>query len=134
MSTHSTIIVSHDNKVTSQFCHWDGGLNNVGTMLVTFYNSIDSLLKIISLGAIHSLKETIEKSRFFFQDGVVSEKYNTKTFKNLYDAINGADTQYIYVFTDEKWHIVVGDFLVPLQTNNEMVYRYSYVEREEIPY
>lgn len=128
MATPSTIIIVTNKKVTSQYCHFDGGLNNVGFTLANYYNDIEKVNKLSKKGGINSLKQNI-KDTIFYKDLLCPSLAVTKTFDSVYQAINNADTQYIYVYRDYTWHIVVGDFLVPLA---EQIF-FTYIEDDELP-
>lgn len=56
MSTNSKIgILNKDNTVTSIYCHWDGYLDHVGSVLTTYYNTEEKVRELISLGCLSSL-------------------------------------------------------------------------------
>lgn len=128
MATPSTIIIVSDKKVTSQYCHFDGGLNNVGFILANHYNDIEKVKKLSKKGGINSLKENIKDS-IFYKDLLCPSLAITKIFKSVSQAIKNADTQYIYVYYDYTWHTVVGDFLVPLQQQ----IAYPFIEDDDLP-
>jgi hypothetical protein len=60
MSTTSTIAFEVNNQVKQITCHWDGGLNYVGLILVEHYSDINKIEKLIDLGNLSSLGPNIE--------------------------------------------------------------------------
>ena len=56
MSTHSSIaILLKDGSVKSIYCHFDGFLSHVGSILLGHYNEYDKAEELISLGYLSSL-------------------------------------------------------------------------------
>jgi hypothetical protein len=61
MSTNSRIgKLNEDGTVTSIYCHWDGYPSYVGKILVENYDNTTAVNKLIDLGNISELNETID--------------------------------------------------------------------------
>lgn len=61
MATRSRIgIENEDGSVSSVYCHWDGYLEHNGVVLENHYKNRELVKKLISLGSISSLRESIE--------------------------------------------------------------------------
>ncbi len=61
MATRSRIaIVKENGNVESVYCHWDGYPEGVGKTLVEYFNTKEKIEKLIALGSISALHETIE--------------------------------------------------------------------------
>ena len=61
MATRANIMITSDWKnFASAYCHWDGGLWYVGEVLNEHYNDTDTILDLVSLGAMSNLKSTVE--------------------------------------------------------------------------
>lgn len=57
MSTNSTIRIKRfDGTETGIYCHWDGYIEGVGTVLQLFYNTPEKIEKLLALGDISSLQ------------------------------------------------------------------------------
>ena len=62
MSTHSSIgLVHFDGSVSLNFCHFDGYPSYNGRVLLEFYPTLDKVEKLVALGDLSSLKETVDK-------------------------------------------------------------------------
>ena len=55
MSTMATIAIKENNRITSIYCNYDGGLDCVGVYLHYFYKEAGKVRKLISLGGIKNL-------------------------------------------------------------------------------
>jgi hypothetical protein len=61
MATHANImIVDSNNIVTGIYCHFDGDFSGVGATLLKYYNNLDKVKDLISLGSISYLEKSIE--------------------------------------------------------------------------
>jgi hypothetical protein len=65
MSTHSTInVLQADGTVKSIYCHFDGYINGgVGQTLLESYNTTKLANKVVSLGDLSTLKQSMEKPK-----------------------------------------------------------------------
>ena len=64
MATRSSIAVKHGNNVKAIYCHWDGYLENVGTILLKHYNSAKAN-NLVALGDVSSLGTNIGEAHDF---------------------------------------------------------------------
>jgi hypothetical protein len=124
MGTRSRIAVKlEDNTIKSVYCHWDGYPSYVGRMLFKHHNNKESALKIIELGDLSSLAESLEKpedhsfespkegySVFYGRDrGETGIKAQTNhVFNGLITTANKCDAEWVYLFDIEKnkWFFV----------------------------
>jgi hypothetical protein len=61
MSTRSRIGIELENgKVQSVYCHFDGYVDGVGKVLINHYTDIEKIRKMIFLGDMSSLAESVE--------------------------------------------------------------------------
>ena len=101
MSTRNRIgIKLKDGMVESIYCHCDGYLEGVGQTLIAHYNDEKKVKKLIAMGDMYSLAESIKKSVFYKRDrgetGVESQKHSLKEFPDY-------GQEFEYLFTDGKW-------------------------------
>lgn len=118
MGTPACIAVMNDKKeVTWTYVNFDGYLNGVGRMLIEHYNDQALAEKLVSMGDISVLKESM--------DCPVGHSFNTPSpgCTVFYDRDRGEDNVkprhgdlelYLhcnkdvirYMFTDGQWHVV----------------------------
>lgn len=136
MATRSLIIIDLDNTVTSQYCHWNGGLNNNGKMLSRHYTSKNKIKKLRALGDISFLEKNCTKPKGHTFDTpiegytVAYRRDRNETgvdsieHKSIEDAINSAGEMiaFIYVYADNKWNVHLNGYLIPL--SNKVDYTY----------
>jgi len=60
MSTRSTITTKIGNKYHSVYCHFDGYCSGVGKTLLNHYNSQALAEKVVALGDLSSLEESMD--------------------------------------------------------------------------
>ena len=60
MSTRSTIWVQTGNTLKGIYCHNDGYLDGVGETLLKYYNTLEKVQELISLGSLSVLAENIK--------------------------------------------------------------------------
>ena len=108
MATRSNIMITSDWKnFASAYCHWDGGLWGVGEVLNEHYNDTDTILDLVALGDMSSLKETVEltatdeRNAFKEQGGQVEMKTATEVFI----ASCGEEFLYVWDAKQEKWFV-----------------------------
>ena len=108
MATRSNIMITSDWKnFASAYCHWDGGLWCVGQLLNTYYNDTDTILDLVALGDMSSLKETVEetandeKNVYKETDGGVE----MKTEENVFIPNCGEEFLYVWDTNQEMWFV-----------------------------
>lgn len=138
MATRSTIALEYaDGTVQQVYCHWDGYLDNNGTILLNNYSDPFKLRDLIDLGDISSLGPNVgEKHSFDIQAKYGTPEYeaeaearrdittfygrdrgeegtNARKFKDYADyRKNGQFEEYNYILrTDGNWYVeFYGDF------------------------
>jgi len=103
MSTRSSITVKcKDEKFRSVYCHFDGYIEGVGHTLLKNYNSQELARKIVNLGDLSSLFESVEDSVFYGRDR--KEDNVNALVKNTYkECMRENKQQYNYLWDGEKW-------------------------------
>ena len=103
MSTRSLIaIVNSSDNIRAIYCHFDGYVTGVGATLYENYQDVDKLNKLIDLGDISSLKETVETAVAYARDR--HENYaelKPKTYSNALQLLSDGRTRgvdYIYAY------------------------------------
>lgn len=108
MATRCNIMITSDWKnFASAYCHWDGGLWGVGHLLNKDYNDTDTIMDLVALGDMSSLKETVEetatdeRNAYKECEGAVEMKDATEVF------IPSCGEEYLYVWctVKEEWHV-----------------------------
>lgn len=124
MSTRSSINVKVGNKIHSVYCHWDGYPTGNGKMLLEHYNSQALAEKVVSLGSISFLGESMDKPEFSthsFNNPVegISVVYSrdrgdteTKPIvsRSMKNAMEKIEQVYNYFWDGEKWLVFEDDF------------------------
>lgn len=119
MSTHAWIGKKEkDGSVKSIYCHHDGSPDGVGDMLVNNYQDENKVDKLLSLGDISFLSESIEcppghsyetpkkgYTVFYGRDrgesNTSADKYpDEKSFRS---AARSVSISYVYIYKDGKW-------------------------------
>ncbi len=119
MGTRSNIIVKYsDGKYHRIYCHWDGYPSNNGKILKENYNSQKRAEKVVSLGDLSALNESMEcPEGHDFENPIDNysivygrdrgEKNVSSIIKdNLKEIIDNIDEvmiEYIYLWDGEKW-------------------------------
>lgn len=103
MSTRSLIaIVRNDHSIRAIYCHFDGYITGVGATLYENYQDVDKLNKLIDLGDISSLKETVETTAAYARDrGERREETKAEDYKNGLELLGAGRTRgvdYIYAY------------------------------------
>lgn len=108
MATRANIMITSDWKTfAAAYCHWDGGLWHVGQTLNAVYNDTDTILDLVALGNMSSLKETVEETATD-ADNVYKKQYCEVEMKNATKVfIPSCGEQYLYVWctVKEKWYV-----------------------------
>lgn len=122
MGTRSSIaIIKEDGSVSQAYCHWDGYVSHNGVILFSFYQNIDKIKKLISLGDMSVLRSEVDPSGnhtfdnpqenvtvFYGRDRGES---NTKAqqFKNVKEYLEKGNFQgydYVYKEKSNKWYLL----------------------------
>lgn len=111
MGTRSKIgILKSDGKVDAIYCHWDGYPSHNGRILMVDYTKQDKIRKLISLGAISSLYESLDDVVSYY--GWREEEQWKETFDNIKEyekAYGELWDEYNYLFKDGKWYVFDGN-------------------------
>lgn len=120
MSTRASISrVNDDGTITSIYSHWDGYPSWVGKKLLDNYNKDDIVTKLLSLGDISSLDDSIDKPEghtfetpkegytiFYGRDrgeeGVEPRTHKTK--EEFADYWKDSWCEYFYQFRNGQWY------------------------------
>lgn len=108
MATRANIMITSDWKnFASAYCHWDGGLWCVGELLNEHYNDTDTILDLVSLGAMSSLKETVEDTANDGGNVYASESspFEMKTEKDVFIPNCGEEFLYVWDTNQEMWFV-----------------------------
>ena len=111
MATRANIMITSDWKnFASAYCHWDGGLWYVGEVLNEHYNDTDTILDLVSLGAMSSLKETVEDTANDGSNVYANESspFEMKTEKDVF--IPNCHEEFLYVWDTEQEMWFVGTY------------------------
>jgi hypothetical protein len=101
------MITSDWKNFAAAYCHWDGGLWGVGDVLNKHYKDTDTVLDLVALGDMSSLKETVEETAtdegnvYKEQDGEVE----MKTEENVFIANCGEEFLYVWDTVKEEWFV-----------------------------
>ena len=112
MGTRSRIgIMKKDGSITSIYCHWDGYLEHNGTALALHYNTPENVEKLIALGDISYLGNTLSTTESYNQmrgeDIVITHHNNFDEFaKHCFDSWE----EYAYLYKDYEWLYCENDF------------------------
>ena len=111
MSTNSTIALEYDDGSVKQiYCHWDGYLDGVGSILAKHYADLAKVDQLMQLGDLSSLYAEIGNEHDFDHppEGVCTfygrdrgeKNVSANKFKSLSDYFNRNEgQQYDYVMT-----------------------------------
>ena len=124
MATRSKIAIENQNgTVTSIYCHWDGGIESNGRMLIDNYNTT-SLNELVELGNISSLGITPDDTIAFCRDRGEDLKFETyPNVETLFEDAFNMGIEYVYCLTkDELWLVSDGGPVVELQVAIEEGY------------
>lgn len=106
MSTCSFIGKIENSVVETIYCHWDGYISGVGSILQKHFNSKQAVEELLTLNGISSLRSTLEETK---QEAYDSEN-SYKSFCTPQDFFillqkNWA-IEYFYLFVDGKWKVL----------------------------
>ena len=108
MATRANIMITSDWKnFAAAYCHWDGGLSYVGEVLNKHYNDTDTILDLVALGDMSSLKETVEETATD-EKNVYKEsggEIELKTEENVFIPSCGEEFLYVWDTNQEMWFV-----------------------------
>lgn len=100
MSTRSSISIEMGNKIYSIYCHNDGYISHNGEILTTHYSDRRDVNRLINLGDLSALNETIDTCVAYMRDRGES---NCEADEGVMGE-SLADYQYNYLYTnDDVW-------------------------------
>ena len=109
MATRSTIAIERaDGTVAQVYCHWDGGLNGNGKLLINHWSNFEKLEQLIALGDLSSLGEDIDNCVFYGRDcGETGVLVLASTFTDFEDYCNNAQhAEFNYILrSDGFWDV-----------------------------
>lgn len=88
--------VQDDGTIKSIYCHWDGYPEGVGKTLLEHYTDPDIIDKLIEIGDISSLRDTIEETAKEHYDSEACRK--DEDIKEFMSHIEDAGEEYSYIF------------------------------------
>jgi hypothetical protein len=103
MATRSTIALEYtDGTVKQIYCHWDGYLENNGSILREHYTDTAKLSSLLDRGSVISLGNTVDTSDFYDVGSSISEPL---TYSNITQYFTNCRTEeYDYILTrDQNW-------------------------------
>lgn len=118
MSTRSTITLSTKDGYKSIYCHYDGYLTGVGTMLQQYYDTQEKVEALIALGSLSSLSERLapaadEKHTWEKPAAGVTVAYHRDRSEELsirnYETLQELDRnseEYNYLFENDNWYLI----------------------------
>jgi len=87
MATRSNIgIVNEDGSVTGIYVHWDGYTENVGKLLLKYYNTSGIVCELMDLGDLSSLNENLyceDNYQYLFNNGKWQYRNHNGTWNEL---------------------------------------------------
>ena len=116
MSTRSTITLKNkEGKFETVYCHFDGYIESgVGEMLIKFYPTEDKLKKLLELGDLSILAQSIECPDGHSYGNRVHgytvaygrDRGETGTTKTINHSFRSCEKEvYNYLFQDGKWFV-----------------------------
>lgn len=130
MSTHAEImLVDLNNIVTGIYCHFDGDFSGVGATLLKYYNNLEKVKDLISLGSISYLEKSIEcPSGHSFNTPIrgYTVAYHRDRGEDLCQSngiiergiiknIQLEQYNYVYFECDLKWYYLCANNYIPLE-------------------
>jgi hypothetical protein len=108
-----------EDKYKCVYCHFDGYLNNVGLLLIKYYNTPELVDKLLNLGDISSLSCNIDPNpnlehNFYHPQPYVTVAYgrdrgdsDVEAKYYTLDELKHFDFDYVYIYTDDnKWNYI----------------------------
>lgn len=108
MSTRSLIgKLNDDGTVRFIYCDWDGYPENNGEILLTRYNTPESIETLLALGDLSALGESLESCVAYGRDrgekGTEARTFPKNEFLN--DRADALDVEYVYLFEGGAWSV-----------------------------
>lgn len=106
MSTRSSIGIRNEKgEIRSIYCHHDGYPEWVGRVLTNYYDTTESIEKLLELGDLSSLGDTLTDCFAYCRDG--GEELNpARTFKTIQELEDSFDwNEYNYIFNNGNWYV-----------------------------
>lgn len=104
MATRSYIGIALSNgNVKTIYCHYDGYLSYVGSVLKEHYTTVDQVNELINGGDMSSLGETINETKFYAQQGEASIAEELTDWRSTF---SDSWCEYFYLFnpSTNKWY------------------------------
>lgn len=108
MATRSYIFVKKWESYKGIYCHFNGYPSGVGRILLKNYNSDDLANRLIDLGNIGSLCESLELTKLCLTNG------DAIICKKLNDLMNLEMIQYVYLWKNNRWYYRTAGTFKPL--------------------
>jgi hypothetical protein len=119
MATPSTIAVQHNDGTISQiYCHWNGYITGNGIMLQENYRELTDVEKLVRLGDLSQLEETIEPAgEHSFDDPMPDvcvyygrDRGETNVEPRVYRNFghyekSAMQEEFNYLFKDNRWYV-----------------------------
>lgn len=102
MSTRSTISkIEPDGSITTIYCHFDGYIEGVGTTLKVHYETPEKVNKLLELGALSVLGDTLKECVAYHRDrGEELIRYHNYLISDI------PFEEYNYIFKDGRWQLI----------------------------
>lgn len=121
MSTRSSISVKIGDIIKNIYCHYDGYPSHVGKILLEHYNSQKLAEKVVSLGDLSALYQSMDCPKWHNFDhpikgfsiaycrdrGCPEERTKARIFDNIQDALKNNDQDFNYFWDGERWLVDV---------------------------
>jgi len=105
MSTRSFIAMKVPSGYKAIYCHFDGYPDGVGRKLKEYYDTPEQVKRLIALGSIDSLHETISATLTHREHNISWEQCKPKTFstlEKLQEAANASWAEWLYIYNPKK--------------------------------
>lgn len=105
MSTRSAIARQNpDGSVDVIYCHWDGYLTGVGLELVGYYSTKSKLDRLIELGNISTLEDTLEATEEQCKGSYYPAEHH-ESLADLQESLVDSMIEYLYVGTPSTYKL-----------------------------
>ena len=124
MATRSAIGIKYGTRIKAVYCHWDGYIDHVGSILDTYYRDSIKVSKLIAMGDLSNIGADIgEKHDFgeratYLPDGSATQcTFYTRDrgelafFKSFsgeeefVDYYQGCGSEYFYLYDHGVWYV-----------------------------
>lgn len=111
MGTHAVIAIQYNENIHAVYCHWDGYLAGVGSILKEHYTNEEKIDKLMECGDMSSLGEDIKSSVFYHRDlgeefddvRIFTDSPFSSARQQLLEYANRIYISYIYLFVEGVW-------------------------------